>query len=235
MTDVAVKECRWCRVRQVVQFSTDGRGRAVESPLACGCAARRDAGVCVRCGDQVVGTSARCEPCKTFMQREYSRRWRERNPKKVEQLARRRRTRERKVRRSKIKGDELRAREREYRRANRDRINANKKARNLRDAGAKRREHRRAYKERNPEAVKASQDRANAKRAAAKREHMHRYATKYVGEGKAPVCRSCPNEVPWDGLGRPRLDCFECRPMDARERKSPRVVELASQQRGRAA
>lgn len=230
MTDVAIRACRWCRVRQVVRIATDGRGGIVESPLACGCAERRAAGVCVRCSAETEGSSARCEPCKAFMRLEYSRRWREANPEKRKEQHARRTARERELRDSEA-GAEIRARDRAYRKKNRDRINANKKARNLRDAGAKRREHRRARKERNPEAVKAEQDRANAKRAAAKREYMHRYATKYVGEGKAPECRKCGHEVPWDGLGRPRLDCFECRPLDSRERKSPRVVALAERAR----
>lgn len=229
MTDVAMRSCRWCRVRQVVRFETDGRGRAVESPLACGCAERRAAGVCVRCSGAVEGKSARCEPCKAQMQAEYSRRWRENNPEAhAETQARSNAKRRNPVERA-------RARERERRRrANpevRARINELRRRRNLRDAGAKRREQRRARKARNPEAVRAEQNRANAKRAAAKREYMHLYATKYVGEGKAPICRRCPNEVPWDGVGRPRLDCFDCRPLDSRERKSPRVVALAESAR----
>lgn len=226
----AIRVCRWCKERQAVEVATDGAGQLVEGALPCGCAEKRAAGLCIDCSAPVQGKSLRCEPCKVERLQEYSRRWRENHPERARAVQRRQNRKRRKARRTKKRGDAIRERDREYRRKNRDRINANRRRRHLKDAGAKKAEHARRYKERHPDRVKAQQDAANARRAAEKREYMHRFCTKYLGEGRAPECRKCGGEVPWDGLGRPRLDCFECRPLDSRERKSPRVVALAESQ-----
>lgn len=226
-----VRECRWCRKRQVVELVTDGRGRVLERPLRCGCEERRSKELCIGCSTPVPGKAWRCEACQLEASREYSRRYRENNPEAVKQTRgrtdKRRRTEDGRARR--------RAYEREYRSRPevRARRNEQRRRRNLEDAGFKKAERARRYRERHPERVKEQQARANARRAAEKREYMHRYGTKYVGEGIAPTCRKCDGEVPWDGKGRPRLDCFLCRPLDSRERQIPRVRGLAKQQKPR--
>lgn len=53
----------------------------------------------------------------------------------------------------------------------------------------------------------------NARRVERKREQMRelcRLRSPYRDHG--PTCRQCGAEVPFAGVGRPRLDCFECRP-----------------------
>lgn len=112
---------------------------------------------------------------------------------------------------------------RERRRTNGDEVRAQDRAKDRTKKNARRREwiqenreehlrKRQEWKAKNPESVKRSQDKANAKRAQAKRDYMHLYVTKYVGIGcEPPKCRKCGEEVPFGGVGRPRLDCLECR------------------------
>lgn len=198
-----VKECRWCRRRQVVRISTDGRGRLIDEPLPCGCAEKRSAGVCIDCSAAPVagriGVALRCLRCKAAANGAARRRWAERHPER-HAAAQRRELRKRRTKAG-------RARRREYDRARR----ANPEVR------ARKNEQRRRYKERHPERVREQQQRANEKRAAAKRLHMHQYATVYVGEGKKPKC-ACGAEIPWGGRGRPRIKCQACGP--ARWRRS---------------
>lgn len=217
----AVRECRWCRVRQVVRLDTDGRGGVVEEPLPCGCAELRARGVCIGCRKAPVegtpGRALRCAPCKVVANRDACRRWKERHPDRHDRVQRTERRRRRSA--------AGRARRREYDRARRSdpefraRRNARRRQLGLTARGREQRgKEKRLYKERHPERVKAQQDRANARRAAEKREYMHLYATRYVGEGKKPTCRSCGAEVPWSGRGRPRKECRSCDP--ARWRRS---------------
>lgn len=179
--------------RQPVELQTDGHGRVLEVPL------------CLDCEAPVpTPRSWRCSSCKAKRQTVYGRRWREKNLERVQERER--------ARPDRARTDERRAREREYRRRNRERINANRRRRNQ----ANREEHlrkRREWKARNPGSVKRSQDKANRKRRVAARQYMHDYATKYVGLDCAPpTCRQCGREIPYNGRGRPRLDCETCRP-----------------------
>lgn len=211
MTEVAYLECRLCRTRQRVEFTTDGTGRTVQQPLPCGCEERKRAGICQDCPSPVEGAAGRalrCGPCKKKARSVYSRRWRENHPEQARERDQRsnaqRRTPEGRARR--------RERERKYRKKPevRARILAQRRRRAVKNPHRKA-EYARRYKAKHPERVKEQQDRANAKRREAAREYMHRYATKYVGEGKTPKCRQCGDDVPWSGVGRPRLDCPACR------------------------
>lgn len=217
-TETLFRACRWCRARYAVRHQTDGAGRVVEEGAPCPCEGRRARSLCIDCGDSAGGRSWRCEPCKVTASHASSKRWRDNNPDTYRRIQNRENAKRRRP--------EERARIRERERARRSTPEARRRRaeqrrrRLLADGGRKRAEQRRRYKARNPEKVRESQRRANRKRAAAKREYMHRWATKYVGEGRKPKCRRCGEEVEWNGLGRPRLDCFSCRPMDSRERRA---------------
>ncbi len=71
---------------------------------------------------------------------------------------------------------------------------------------------RRAWTADNQDSVHFSQGKANRKRQTSHRAWAHENQTKYVGTGVVPRCRGCRAEVAYTGRGRPRLDCFECRP-----------------------
>lgn len=224
-----VKECRWCHVRQLVRIDTDGHGGTVDSPLPCGCAAKRAAGRCIDCGAPVegkVGLALRCATHKKTAQVAYTQRWRENHPESYERVQRH----TNKQRRTAAG----RARRRQYERANRSqpevRERRNRQRRELgatAEGRAQREKHRRLYVDRHPERVREQSVRSNRKRAAAKRDYMHVYGTKYVGEGKLPTCRSCRDPIPFDGRGRPMLECERCDPvrwMRKRERAASRGV-----------
>ena len=214
--EIPYATCRYCRKRQRVRLTTDGAGGLVQGPLPCGCNERRLAGICLDCPAPVEGrlrVALRCGPCKAQAQLRYSRRYRARHPERIQRANRKQDAKRRRHRRQKKAGEEIRARDRAYRRANRDRINANRRRR-LKDPEARERHlaKRREWKTRNPELVKEIQDRANAKRRVDARQYMHDYATKHVGiDCEPPKCRTCGDAVPYDGRGRPRLDCPACR------------------------
>jgi hypothetical protein len=53
----------------------------------------------------------------------------------------------------------------------------------------------------------------NERRKERKRELMRNlYRQRSTTWGKPHYCRQCAAVVPFNGVGRPRLDCFECRP-----------------------
>ena len=211
MSDVApFLECRYCRTRQRVELDTDGGGHLVES-LACRCDERRRVGICLDCPEPVegrLGVALRCADCKRKARAEYSKRYRERHPDRIREVY----DRENAKRRTVIGRARVRIREREYR--SRPELRARRCDR-CRAIGVKHPEHKRGqhrrYKLKYPERVRDQQNRANAKRREERLEYMHLYCTKYVGEGKKPICRQCGNEVEWAGIGRPRLDCEACR------------------------
>lgn len=79
------------------------------------------------------------------------------------------------------------------------------------------REERAEYEARNRETIRQSHSRSTAKRRVAARQFAHDWQTKYVGlHCSTPRCQSCGDEVPYVGMGRPRLDdegrCRKCRP-----------------------
>lgn len=211
MADLApFLECRFCRTRQRLEVGTDGHGNMVER-LACGCNERRKAGICLDCPKPVEGrrgVALRCAECKKEATNAASRRYRKRHPERIRATY--------DASNAQRRTPEGRARQRLYEQEHRakpeirERIRHQRRERRVKNPELKREQHRR-YKAKYPEKVKAQQDRANQKRAAAKREYMHLYCTKYVGEGKQPVCRRCGAPIPWSGKGRPRLDCEECR------------------------
>lgn len=214
--------CGHCRRRYRVRVLTDGRGGTFEEP--CPCTDRRLAGVCQDCPSPVEGTigrALRCACCKERRAREASARWRRRNPDSY----RRTLSQQNRKRRSKT----ARARRREYERAHRSRpdIRARRlerrRQRGVEAPELKREQHRR-YRERHPDRVAEQMRRANERRAAAKREYMHRYATVYVGEGKLPTCRTCSAEVPFNGRGRPKLECRSCDPRRWAQAEARRAV-----------
>lgn len=209
---LAYEVCPYCKVRHRIELSTDGVGRMVESPLPCGCRELRAAGLCIECEAEVEGRAWRCGSCLEVQARRSAERYRRNNPDRLKASQRRSDQKHR---------DQRRARDRARWRAmtpeQRARRNERRRELAVKNPGRKA-EYAKRYKARHPERVQEQQRRANARRAAEKREYMHRYATKYVGEGKAPVCRSCGGDVEWSGRGRPRLDCTTCRPASSRER-----------------
>ena len=175
---------------------TDGNGFLVVSCAAC---ERRRARRCQDCGRSVRGRSWRCESHKlTAKQRAMrlseSRLREERN----------RKSRERDQRRTAEARERRLEQKREWRRRNAARVKLSKREGRLNGTWG--------YRDR-PTYLKAMA-RQNARRAARKRELMRRKAIWY---GRTPTCRSCGEEVVWDHRGRPRLDCYNCRPPRASE------------------
>lgn len=206
------RTCRRCRRRQRVDLDTDGRGGLLET-LPCGCEAQiQVGGRCIECRTAPIeglpGRALRCGPCKAKARARSSAAWRSRHPDRV----RARQDRENAKRRTPEGRAAARVRDRK-RRADpeyRARRNRQKRENGARNPGKKAEQGRR-YKAKYPERVREQQNRANAKRRQAARDYMHLYATKYVGEGKVPTCRGCGAEIEWNGRGRPRLDCPDCR------------------------
>ena len=210
----AVRRCPFCDRLQLVRHDVDLAGREhelVDACLACP-DGRRVAGVCRDCPRPVsgrLGIAVRCDRCRKREARAASRRWRERYP---DRDRARQEASNRKRREDPLERHRRRERERAHRRRAevRKRILEQRRRRHLADP-EKEWACRRRYKERHPEKVREQQRAANEKRAAAKREHMHRYATKYVGPGKLPLC-ACGARVPFDGRGRPHKRCPACDP-----------------------
>lgn len=200
------RTCGHCRQTYTVRMLTDGAGHLLEDP--CPCTERRLRGLCQDCPlpvEGTVGRALRCAGCKAKAARRASAKYRRRNPEKVAKSRRRY---------EKANREERREWERNHRARPevRARRNQQRRRRAVQDP-SRRAEYARRYKERHPERVREQQERANAKRAAEKREYMRLYATKYTGlDCDPPTCRTCGDEVEYSGVGRPRLDCFDCRP-----------------------
>jgi hypothetical protein len=180
-----VERCR-CGGAVYVTFDTDGRGGLVETRTRCsGARCKKRRGECRDCGarvDGVVGKTDRCARCR--------RAWR--------QL----RARQRYAAMSPARRRAKLAKKKEWRDAHPEYM----------------REHKRKEMEKiktDPEArarYLATCRRANAKRRDRTLAYMKEKYNKY-GPGKPkPTCRKCGGEVPFNGVGRPRLDCKECRP-----------------------
>lgn len=209
--------CGDCGSTVWIRFETDGTGQLVEirepcevcsgavcgdcgAPTPCGCPEwRRKNGVCRDCESPVEGTvgkALRCAPCKIEAQRRSDQRSYWRNRKKV--LARDRR------RRRQMSLEQRRRRnvqKKRWREENADLVRRERQRR--KNAGYASREDYLEY-----------QRRYNEARREEKLEYMKRY-NKY-GPDNPPTCRGCGAEVEFDGVGRPRLDCFDCRPEEAR-------------------
>ncbi len=202
--------CPHCSRRLDATFTTDLHGHVQEHVEFCGCPeSRRLAGICKYC--DLPTDSSRSRYCgdehRRRGQREAFARYRRSAKGKASQKRenRRRRTATGRAKRRLYERDNRSTPEWRARRSARRKALAKKKPE------LKREQHRR-YKERYPERVREQMQRANAKRADAKREHMHRYATKYVGPGRSPTCRDCNGEIPFNGRGRPHARCETCDP-----------------------
>lgn len=225
----AAVRCTHCRRLLRLDFAI-GRidGRVTESAEFCGCpGSRREARICTYCELPVDGPRSRyCgDECRGRAAREQQAKFRA-SPKGKKALKKQNRARRTKLGRAK-----RRIQEREYRSQPEVRERRKKMRRRAYLSNHERYlEHRRLYRERYPDRVREQQRSSNAKRAAAKREHMHRYCTKYVGPGKSPTCRSCGGVVPFDGVGRPILECRDCDPKRwaQRDRRRQRAQEKAA-------
>lgn len=207
--DVLRRKCGHCRRWWEVQFGTDGRGNVIEVN-ECPCTERRLRGLCMDCPAPVegqVGRALRCARCKKVAAAAAYRRYRKKHPEKVAALQRRRYA-------DPEKRAAIQAREREYRSQPEvaARIKAQRARRAVLNPGQKA-EYNRRYKEKYPERVRAQQNAANKKRRKSHREWAHLYQTKYVGEDCPDVeCRTCGGVVPYDGRGRPHVECPWCAP-----------------------
>jgi len=220
------RTCEFCRLKQSVEFGTDGNGHVVELPLRCGCDAKvrpmYGGRRCLDCPSTAEGRSLRCAACRirhlAEQHKGYAATWREQNPATYAKLTAAQNER-RRDERAGPKGDDIRARDRRpSRRAQRNEARRAREDAETPEERALRNAQKVAWSKAHPESVKRSQDKANALRAADKRAYMHDYATKHVGKyGTAPKCRNCGATIAYDGRGRPRLCCDTCRnqPLEA--------------------
>jgi hypothetical protein len=178
-----VERCR-CGGAVYITFDTNGWGGLVERRSQCqGARCRKRRGECRDCGRRVAGQVGKAERCEA-----------------CNRIHRRKRGRERYATMPVERKRAKLARKKAWRDANPEIV----------------RKHKRLEMQRiktDPVArvgYLAACKRANAKRREKTLAYMKRY-NKY-GPGKpGPTCRTCGGPVQFNGVGRPRLDCEECR------------------------
>lgn len=219
-----VSPCPFCQRPRRVHFSAALDGHLVETIDPCLCpGGRRSAGICNDCLHPVegaIGKALRCHTHKIAAQKAAQARYRGSEKGRVLQ------ERENERRRTDL---EYKRRRRRWERDHRaePEVKARRKQRRRKLAiskpEAKRAQHRRYIERYGRERLREQYARANAKRRQQARDYMHRYATKYVGPGKAPTCRDCGAELPFTGRGRPHARCASCDPKSW-ERDQSRAV-----------